>query len=196
MLQGAILLACIGWGITFGLEWGNFWIKIGCTVAVITAYALYFRRPRIRCSLIEASIGLASAALLYGVFWAGHILSVSIIPGAPAQVGDIYGLGAGTRRLWILLLLLFVTGPGEELFWRGFLQEVLMERWGRRRGFLAAVALYGGVHVFSMNVMLIGAACVAGTFWGLLYLWRRRLAAPIVSHSLWSAFIFGVVPIR
>jgi hypothetical protein len=196
ILLGAVLLAFAGWAFTFGLAWGNFWVKIGCAVAVINAYAFCFRRPKVRFTVREVLLGLASAAALYALFWVGNALAPYVVPGARAQVGGIYGLGEGTWRLWIMLLLLFVTGPGEELFWRGFLQESLMERWGRWPGFCAATALYGGVHVFSMNLMLIGAACVAGAFWGLQYVWRRDLASLIVSHSLWSAVIFAGLPIR
>jgi hypothetical protein len=47
-----------------------------------------------------------------------------------------------------------------------------------------------------MNFMLIGAAFTAGAFWGLQYLWRRNLSSLIISHSLWSAVIFAVFPIR
>jgi len=196
MLTGAVLLAVIGWAFTFGLPAGNFWVKIGCTVAVITGYALACRRPRIKFSIREVLLGVASAAVLYGVFWVGNAVSPYVVPEAHAQVKGIYGLGEGTRRVWIALLLLFVTGPGEEIFWRGFLQEAWMRKWGRWRGFWAATALYGGVHLFSMNPMLIGAACVAGAFWGLQYLWRRNLASLIVSHALWSAVIFALLPIR
>jgi membrane protease YdiL (CAAX protease family) len=37
---------------------------------------------------------------------------------------------------------------------------------------------------------------VAGAFWGALYLWKRDVALLIVSHSLWSAFIFAIAPVR
>ncbi len=94
------------------------------------------------------------------------------------------------------LLLFFVTGPGEEIFWRGFLQQQLQNRAGTGWGYVAATLVYGGVHVFSGNVMLILAALVAGAFWGAMYAWKRDLAAVIVSHSFWSAFIFAVIPIR
>jgi membrane protease YdiL (CAAX protease family) len=47
---------------------------------------------------------------------------------------------------------------------------------------------------FSLNFMLIGAAAVAGAFWGLLYMRLGRLDSVIVSHSLWSAVIFAVAP--
>jgi membrane protease YdiL (CAAX protease family) len=44
--------------------------------------------------------------------------------------------------------------------------------------------------------MLILAALVAGAYWGFLYLSKRDLAALVISHSLWSAVIFAVVPVR
>ena len=59
-----------------------------------------------------------------------------------------------------------------------------------------ATGIYAGVHVFSGNVMLTLAALVAGAFWGGLYLWRKDLASLIVSHSVWSAVIFAILPIR
>lgn len=126
----------------------------------------------------------------------GHHLAPYILPGAKTQVGGIYSLGEGTSKVFIFLLLFFITGPGEEIFWRGFFQENLMKKWGNLQGFTAATLIYAGVHVFSHNLMLILAALVAGTFWGLLYLWKRDLLVQITSHSLWSAVIFAVAPIE
>lgn len=72
----------------------------------------------------------------------------------------------------------------------------MMAAWGNVRGYLAATAVYAGVHVFSGNPVLIVAALLAGAFWGALYVWRRDLLLLIVSHSVWSAVIFAVAPIR
>lgn len=193
---GGIVLAALGWAITFSLEWGNFWVKIGITVLCVAAYSVLCQRPRITFRWSSLALGVTSAALLYGVFWAGNALAPYVVPGALGHVGGIYGLGEGSSRIWIFLLLFFVTGPGEEIFWRGFLQGRLMEKWGAFWGYAAAVLIYGGVHVFSRNPMLILAALVAGAFWGLQYVWRRDLLALIVSHSLWSAVIFAVLPIQ
>ncbi len=196
MITGAIVLACLGWFFTFGLAWGNFWIKIGITVVVVCAYSFVWQRPQIRMRASSIGLGVVSAAVLYAVFWAGNAVAPYVVPGAHAQVGGIYGMGDGSSRAWIFLLLLFVTGPGEEIFWRGFLQQRLEGRMGRAAGYVAATLVYGGVHVFSGNAMLMLAALIAGAFWGAMYLWRRDLAAVIVSHSIWSAVIFAVLPIR
>jgi hypothetical protein len=44
--------------------------------------------------------------------------------------------------------------------------------------------------------MLILAALAAGAWWGAFYAWKKDLLALIVSHSVWSAVIFAVLPIR
>ena len=195
MIAGAIALACGGWAFTFGLAWGNFWLKIGAAVIAVCGYSLAFKRPDVRFTARAVSEGIASAAALYLAFSLGNAVAPYVVPGAHAQVGGIYGLGEGSSRIWIFLLLFFVTGPGEEIFWRGFLQDALQKRFRPVTGYLAATAIYAGVHVFSGNLMLTLAALVAGAFWGGLYLWRKDLASLIVSHSVWSAVIFAVLPI-
>ncbi len=196
MILGGILLACLGWAFTFGLSWGNFWIKIGIAVIAVCGYSLIWQRPRIVFRWPSVGVGVLSAAALYGVFAAGNVVARHVVPGAPGQVGGIYGLGTGSPAAAVFLLLACVTGPGEEIFWRGFLQARLQSRFGSLGGYALATAAYGGVHVFSGNVMLILAALVAGAWWGAHYAWKKDLLAVIVSHSIWSAVIFAVLPVR
>lgn len=195
VVAGGIALAIVGWAFLFGLDWGDFWVKLGLTASTVAGYALLWERPRVRFTPASVGIGVLSAALLYVVFYAGNALAPLIVPGAGSQVGGIYDLGEGASRAAVFLLLFLVTGPAEEIFWRGFLQGRLMARLGPAGGYVAATLVYGGVHAFSGNLMLVLAAVVAGAWWGAQYLWRRDLAALIVSHSLWSAVIFTVAPV-
>ena len=70
-----------------------------------------------------------------------------------------------------------------------------MIKYGDLQGWLLGAFFYAAVHIWSFNFMLIGAAGVAGLFWGAMYLRYRNLAPVIVSHSIWSAFIFAVAPL-
>ena len=139
MIAGAILLAFVCWGITFGW-FGYFWLKIGLSVLVVVAYSLIWQRPNLSFRPKSVVLGVLSAAVLYLIFIVGNALAPFIVHGAPTQVGGIYGLGTGTNRILVALLLLFVTGPGEEIFWRGFLQSRMQARWGALPGYLTTTA--------------------------------------------------------
>ena len=195
VIAGAVLLACLGWGITFGLA-GHFWLKIGLSVIVVVAYSFIWQRPNLSFRSTSVILGVASAALLYLVFLLGNAIAPIIVHEAPSQVGGIYGLGTGTNRILVALLLLFITGPGEEIFWRGFLQSRMQDRWGTYRATLPRPPSTPVSTSFPATSILVLAALVAGAFWGALYLWRRDMALLIVSHSLWSAVIFAVAPVR
>lgn len=185
------------WFVTFYLGGPNFWIKITCSSAILAWIAISRHSIRENTLLFDRSSfvqGLLFAIALYLVFWAGKTISSLILPFAPEQIGAIYGKGQGFPTAVVFFLLLLVTGPCEEIFWRGYLQRKLMERHGRWAGFTLATLVYAGVHVFSLNFMLTGAAAVAGAFWGYLYMRLGRLDSIIISHSLWSAVIFSIAP--
>jgi uncharacterized protein len=194
-----VLLAAALWAITFALQWTSFWTKISLSASLLAGLSLILqpiRREEFRLDLRAVLIGLASAALLYFIFWSGRAVSIALFDFAGRQIGGIYHKGEGTP-LWVIALLLFcVTGPSEEIFWRGYLQRSLMMRFGRWPGWALATALYAGVHVWSLNFMLIGAAAVAGAFWGAMYAHLGRLSPVIISHAVWSTVIFAVFPMR
>ena len=196
-LIGTVILATLFWFVTFYLTWSSFWIKISFSAATLAILSLLLQpdhKERIRIDAKAIALGLVSAAVLYFIFWTGKAVSALILPFAGGQIGGIYDKGAGTPMWAIALLLFFVTGPSEELYWRGYLQKNLMMRFGQWQGWLLATAIYAAVHIWSFNFMLIGAAAVAGAFWGAMY-WRLKNLAPvIISHSVWSAVIFAVFP--
>jgi len=197
-VAASIVLASALWFFAFYLQWGVFWFKISASALTLALLSLVLQpATHLRPSLSPRNvcIGLASAVLLYLIFWAGKTVSAAMLPFAADQVGAIYGKGQGTSTWIIVLLLFFVTGPCEEIFWRGYLQRQLMRRFGGLSGWLLATGVYAGVHVWSGNFMLICAAGVAGAFWGAMY-WRLSDISPvIISHSIWSTFIFAVLPV-
>jgi uncharacterized protein len=193
-----VILAFGLWFVTFYLGLLNFWIKISFSAATLGALSVWARTLRDNRLPFDRTAffqGLIAAVVLYMIFWAGQIVSSYLFPFASHQVSAIYGKGAGFSRLNIFFLLLLITGPCEEIFWRGFLQRNLMSRYGEFPGWILATAIYTGVHIWSFNFMLIGAAAVAGAFWGLLYMKLKRLDTLIICHSLWSACIFAVFPL-
>lgn len=193
-----VLLAAGLWFFSFGMEWGVFWYKIAFSALVLAVIAVTSGGMSLagkRLNTPDVVLGLISAAGLYGVFWLGKAASTAVFGFAEQGIQDIYTMGRGAPAWVIVLLLFFVTGPCEEVFWRGYLQRRLCEHLGTWRGFAAATACYSLVHVFSMNLMLMAAAAVAGAYWGLMYLVLGRLEPVIVSHAVWSVVIFAIAPI-
>jgi len=205
----AVCVAAVLWffmfsPLTTGLT--NFWLTMAFSACVLTGLALGFTRcdlSGLRCErpLLQVLLGIVIAFALWGVFWVGDKLSAMMFGFARPQVDSVYSMKDGSPAWAIALLLLFVVGPAEEFFWRGFVQKHIREALGGWRfpadhAFLITALVYALVHTPSMNFMLVMAALVAGAVWGFIYrLNPKLLPALIVSHALWDALVFIILPI-
>lgn len=197
-LTVSITIAFVLWFFSFAVDWGNFWIKISASAICLAGLAAFSGfGPRKWCQFKSMDIiwGAGSATVLYALFFFGDYISNLLLPFASSQVGHIYAKGDGAPVWMVCLLVFFIIGPCEEIFWRGFVQEQFSQRLGGLKGWLVATFFYTAVHFCTMNFMLIGAAVVAGLFWGIMY-WRLgRLGPLIISHCIWTTVIFAIFPI-
>ena len=198
-LLSSILLAAIFWFLMFFPYLGlniNFWMMMTAASLTLTLLAIYFGgKPDLTFSWRELLSGLGIAMVLWFVFWTGDKLSQLLFDFARPQVDLIYGIKGGTSPTLISLLLLCIIGPGEEIFWRGYVQRRLSARWSPNTGFLLATAAYTLIHIPSLNFMLVMAALVCGVIWGGLFrLFPRHFTAIVVSHALWDAAAFVWFP--
>ena len=195
-------LAAVLWTIMFS-PWTsphvNFWVMMTCSGLALTLYSTWASPgwwKDIRFGLSDILIGTALAAALWGVFWIGDRLSSMMFDFARPQVDMIYGMKEGENPLILTLLMLFIIGPAEEIFWRGYVQKNLSAKWNPNIGFIVTTLVYSLVHLPKMNFMLIMAAAVAGFIWGLAYrFFPERLGAIILSHALWDCAVFIWFPI-
>ena len=192
-------MAVVLWGWAFGLSEGNFWVKIALSailLALISIWAMGGERARLfSFRRHHLWLGIGSAVLLYLVFWLGKAILTALLPFASAEIADMYAKRSDLSPLTIALLLLAVTGPAEEIYWRGLLQRVLVRRIGPMVGLFLASLIYALVHIWTLNLSLMLGAFTAGLVWGWLFLVERSLVPVIVSHSLWSAVVFVVAPL-
>jgi membrane protease YdiL (CAAX protease family) len=177
----------------------NFWFTMSCSAASLTLYSIILRRselqPAFQIKSSDIIIGFGAAVFLYGLFFLGNTISHMLFSFAGQQVSGVYATKSQANTAVIGMLLLLLIGPAEEIFWRGFAQEQLMQRFGLWKGFFMTTLVYTLVHVPSLNFMLIMAALIAGLFWGWMYLKFRRLAPCIISHAVWDCVIFAILPI-
>jgi len=176
------------------------WLAMNITLVVALSFASdrgYGRRLKEDIGtgfLRKVGIGVVSAMALYAVFAAGRAAALELFPFAAADIGNVYALRSGVPLLRVVLLIVFLIGPGEELFWRGFFQENAGAGTGGRAGFILTSLLYTSVHLASGNIMLILAAAVCGVFWGWLYLRFRSPLLNVVSHTVWDLLVFVILP--
>ena len=180
----------------------NFWYTMTASALILILMAWSLGRDsqfsifNFQFSIRQLLLGIALAAALWGVFWVGDKLSSLMFGFARGPVDSIYGMTTGIQPWIIALLLLFIIGPAEELFWRGFVQQQLSSHWGENWGFVVTTAIYTLIHLWSFNFMLIMAALVCGIVWGGLYrLQPKWLPALVVSHAVWDACVFVAFPI-
>jgi membrane protease YdiL (CAAX protease family) len=173
---------------------GNLIILIALTLFLDKSY-LPFLKSDIRNSFLKKSvIGLLSAAFLYLLFFIGNYFSRRWFDFAGSGIENVYDFKGNASAIRIALLMIFVIGPGEEIFWRGYLQRQFSSRWGKWTGLLVALIIYTGVHIFTGNIMLVLAAFICGLFWGWLYLKYESMLINVISHTVWDITVFLLIP--
>ena len=197
-----IILATVLWTIMFSpwtAPYVNFWWMMTGSACTLSLCATIFSPGwwrKIRITPTEIFLGIVIAVALWGVFWIGDKLSQIMFDFARPQVDTIYSMKDGESPWLLTALMIFLIGPAEEIFWRGYVQQTLSERWTPNMGFIVSTLIYALVHAGSCNFMLTMAALVAGAAWGLLYrLYPQRFTAIILSHALWDVAVFIWFPI-
>ncbi len=195
---GTVALAFVLWYGSFVFDAGNFWLKISLSASLLAGIALLLSSkallPHLRPRIGQVLIGVIGAVCLYGIFWLGNVVLTTLFVSAKSSIGSVYASQGAIPSWGIAFLLLCITSPAEEIFWRGFVQRVLMQQLPPVWGFVATALCYAGVHICTLNIPLILAALTAGIFWGLLYAWQKNLIPVIISHALWSVTVFLLLP--
>lgn len=204
----AILAAALLWFYMFS-PWThgapNFWIVMSFSAVALMCLGVGLTPDRgvllkVERPLFQLLAGILLAFALWGVFWIGDKASAWLFDFARPQVENVYAMKAGLPQWLIALLLLFLIGPAEELFWRGYVQRTMSRliegKHAADVAFVVTAVIYALVHIWSFNFMLVMAALVAGVVWGFIYrISPKMLPALVVSHALWDVLVFIVMPI-
>jgi uncharacterized protein len=193
----SLLIATALWIQMFFFKFFPFWYSMGISTFILILIALYlggkpFRKTEL--SIINVTIGIIAAFFLYGIFAIGNILLRFIFNWGPNGIDQIYHLKGSLSRTVILLILIFPIGSGEEIFWRGYIQNKLSRLINPFYGYLLTSLIYASIHLISGNPVLFLAALICGLFWGFIYLWRKSVVPSLISHVLWDITVFILFP--
>ncbi|NMD71890.1 CPBP family intramembrane metalloprotease [Bacillus sp. DNRA2] len=173
-----------------------FWYFFTATMLLLICFVVAKDKLDDKLSLFKYLFtGILSGALLYLLFWIGNqLIELPHIPGSK-QITKLYKY-YGPDMFWHYLALILVIVPGEEIFWRGFIQKRLLSFTSNGVSIVVSALLYASVHIYSGQFMLVFAAFIAGLCWSWLYAWRRSIPLVIVSHLIYDLFLFVLMPFR
>ncbi|ART75959.1 hypothetical protein B4U37_07920 [Sutcliffiella horikoshii] len=146
-------------------------------------------------SLQDISYGILTGTILYGVFLVAYLI-LKVLPFPLITFVEELYLIVGPRSWWHYLMLVLIIIPGEEIFWRRYLQSKLVNRYGMLVGVIAGACLYALAHTWTGNPMLVAAAATAGVVWGALYVWKNSLTLVIISHLVFNLWLLVIFPLN
>ena len=202
-----IFIASFLWFIMFAefIEIGNiihntyFWIAMTISASSLAVFSILTQKDTFK-SLLKINkklvlIGLGHAILLYGLSRLGVFIAQNMFDFVVPQIEAIYTTKTQLDSLYIGLLLIFIIGPSEEIFWRGFVQNKLGQVSNPKKALILTSVIYCLVHIWAFNPMLLLAALVLGIHWGLLFYKYKSLVPGIISHAIWDTLIFVLFPV-
>ncbi|KAB2335908.1 CPBP family intramembrane metalloprotease [Bacillus mesophilum] len=174
---------------------GVFWYIFSATMLFLISYAILNEDVEDEEPFwTYLFYGILSGILLFAVFWTGfHLMQLIGLP-IEKSAARLYR-DFSPDNLWHYIIMLLIIIPGEELFWRGFVQKRLMRFAGVFPSILIASLLYASVSLYSGEIILPLAALIGGLFWGFLYVWKRSIPMLIVSHLIFDVFLFLLFPL-
>jgi membrane protease YdiL (CAAX protease family) len=193
-----LILASVLWYLLFVIKPFNFWIEMSFSILVLILSASFSKNNIFifkKISFRDILLGIFSAIVLYAIFYFGNIVSGYLFSFKDTEILSIYNNRSQENLKLISVLLLFLIGPGEEIYWRGFIQTTLARILGENKGYILSAVLYALVHIITGNIMLVLAAFVCGLYWGWLYKKEQTLIPVIISHALWDLTIFVLFPL-
>jgi hypothetical protein len=106
------------------------------------------------------------------------------------------GRQASPSLLLVTLIVLLLAALNEELIFRGFPLQLLIDGMGERPAIVGMSTLFGAVHLSNPNASILGTlnTILAGILLSLAYVRTRSLWMPYAIHLGWNVglgFVFG-----
>ena len=139
-------------------------------------------------------LGIGYGTITYGFIRFGYWLAPFVNDSFVRSVQKFLTV-YGPQNIWHYVLLVFIVAIGEELFWRGYVQQQL-KRFMRPVLAVLVTAILCAVSIALSGFMLgMIAAFVTSVIWGLLYEWRKSMPLIIVAHVVFVLLLFLILPL-
>lgn len=172
-----------------------FWYLYTFTLLVSIAIALVFSQFEDQLPTWQYLLyGTGYGTITYGLVKFGYVLLPYVDTSATRDVAKFL-ITYGPTNIWHYLMLIFIIVIGEEVFWRGYIQQQI------KRFSSTKVAIFVTALLFSVSLAISGflpgalAAFITGIIFGTLYEWKKSLPLIIIAHLVFVLLLFLVLPI-
>ena len=93
-----------------------------------------------------------------------------------------------------LIYMTFFVGIGEEILFRGLIQNDLVNAFGTKKGIIGQAFLFGVMHMTWRSPLELIFTFFAGLLFGILYHKTGSLTAPIVFHGVNNTVLVAILP--
>lgn len=173
----------------------SFWYMYGAAMLFLLSFGIFNVNLSKQSSVLKGLIpAIFSAVVLYIVFYIGAFILKFMPFGLNGAVHSAFNkFSTDNWIIWILMIVAIV--PGEEIFWRGFVLQRLLDSYATWFAVLVSTLLITLFMCFSGNPALVIGIFVASLFWNLLYVWRPSLIMLYLSHLLFVFILLAALPI-
>ncbi len=173
-----------------------FWYIFTAAMLILISYSILNEEFGDEASTFAFfSFGILSGLALYMVFSAAHLSITELNLPFGKQVASLYR-DFSPNLAWHFIVLIFIIAPGEEIFWRGFIQRRLLRITNVKKSIVISTVLYASVHFYSGELILVLAALAAGLAWSSLYAWKRSIPLVVISHIVFDLLLFVFLPLN
>ncbi|WP_338469990.1 type II CAAX endopeptidase family protein [Niallia sp. XMNu-256] len=174
----------------------TFWYMFTGAMLILISYSILNEKADVHTTFIKNTFyGILSGFVLFFIFLLGNLTIEFFNIPLKREITGLYRYFAPSS-FWHYLILFLVIVPGEEIFWRGFIQKRLERKHDVRFAIILSTILYASIQIYSGYIIHIIAALFGGIFWGALYSWKRSIRINIISHIVFSVCLFILFPFR
>jgi membrane protease YdiL (CAAX protease family) len=203
-MEGALAIVGIGleslawWRVSTG---ASVWAWLTPSLAAMGAAALLAGPPPFSPE-VEPALALAVGAAAGLALYLATRLFFKLVADRWAALRRhseaMYRRQGGLSLGIALVLSVAVSVPGEELFWRRFVQLELVDALEGATALAAAIAwvVFVFANAWSRNLAIISGAVVGGAVWCALAWWTGGVAASLACHVVWTALMLLAPVVR
>lgn len=175
------------------------WVGISSVAALLGAVVVVQRRKVVaswlRPNPRSLALGVIAAIVMVSATYFLYAFLGGLLPVLREHTAKLYLVFQSTPSALALALLPLVI-LGEELVWRGAMQEALEARLGLVWGTLLTAGVYALAHAPVGSPLLTLLALACGLYWGALRAASGSLVAPLIAHLAWDAAVMVLWPLR